>query len=105
MYAVLDTSANFLGGLNGYALLFAHCAFCATLAPDVKDRYLMHYWVRISRELRSVKCLPLHERMAPCHPGTFRQRARPPVDTGHCCCINVNHRVCAQGMKLSGLCW
>ena len=41
----LDQAGDALGGIPQWALLFGHCAFCATLADDLKDRYLLHYWV------------------------------------------------------------
>ncbi len=37
-----------------YALV-GHCLFCATLAPEFKHRFLLHFWVR---DRRVVTTLP-----------------------------------------------
>ena len=42
---VLDRAIDLVDAVPQWALLVGHCAFCAGLANDLRDRFLLHYWV------------------------------------------------------------
>jgi hypothetical protein len=42
----LDTIASYADQVPYWAVIASLCAVCSTIADDIRDRYLLHFWVR-----------------------------------------------------------